>query len=410
MKCYVISVSLGTGCYRHIQIRAHATLNRLSKAILSAFDFEDDHAHAFFMDNHIWSPAKAYFSMKMDLDDRLTTGARLEDFRLKKGDSFKYLFDFGDEWVFQCKFLRETDDPSEIPRVIRRVGESPEQYPDYADMGYDDMDDDERYPEIYEKEQVEELYDALPVKKKVVKLVRRYCEAASHLYGIVPLGVVLEIYNQHNVPLSQEDFVQITEVMRHEANDFIILGAEALYDDAPVVEPLDREIISVMILNCGLEEYYRLAEMQEGKEFVVLPKERFLAYEDPYFLQRTPQSDAMLRFLKRREAGASFPAEDTLNVIRVMIWLEAPTQDILDGVQENSIRLKNEREFMEFIKLLQDMSNNTRKIANRGQTPEELRENMRREAQEKKTAKPVEKEPKPVEKDPNQISLWGEGE
>lgn len=403
MQCYVISISLGTGCYRHIQIRAHATLNRLSKAILSAFDFEDDHAHAFFMDNHIWSPAKAYFSMKMDPEDRLTTGVRLEDFHLKKGDSFKYLFDFGDEWVFQCKFLRETDDPSEIPRVIRSVGESPEQYSDYADMGYANMDDAERYPEICEQELIEELYDTLPIKKKVVKLVRRYCEAASHLYGIIPVWVVREIYNQHNVPLSQEDFMEITDIMRHEANDFVILGAEAFYDDVPVAHPLDREIISVMILACRPEEYYRLAELQEEKGFVVLPKERFLAYEDSSFFQKTPQSDAMLRFLKSREAGAHLPAEDTLCVIREMIWLEAPMQDILDGVQENCFRLKNECEFMEFLKLLQDMSNNTRKIANRGQTPEELRENMRKKAQEKKVAKRV-------EKDPNQISMWGEDE
>ncbi len=45
MKSYVISVSLGTGCYRHIQISAGATLNKLHKAILGAFGFEDDHAH-----------------------------------------------------------------------------------------------------------------------------------------------------------------------------------------------------------------------------------------------------------------------------------------------------------------------------------------------------------------------------
>ena len=56
MKGYVISVSLCTGCYRHIQIAASATLYRLHKAILDAFEFVDDHMHAFFMDNHLWSP------------------------------------------------------------------------------------------------------------------------------------------------------------------------------------------------------------------------------------------------------------------------------------------------------------------------------------------------------------------
>ena len=48
---FVISVSLEKGCYRHIQIAQEATLEELSSVILQAFAFEDDHMHAFFMDN-----------------------------------------------------------------------------------------------------------------------------------------------------------------------------------------------------------------------------------------------------------------------------------------------------------------------------------------------------------------------
>lgn len=44
---YVISVSYGTGCYRHIQIGANDTLSDLHKAILNAFEFDDDSQHAF---------------------------------------------------------------------------------------------------------------------------------------------------------------------------------------------------------------------------------------------------------------------------------------------------------------------------------------------------------------------------
>ena len=48
MKSYVISASLGAGCYRHIRIGDQETLDRLHELILDAFDFDDDHAHAFF--------------------------------------------------------------------------------------------------------------------------------------------------------------------------------------------------------------------------------------------------------------------------------------------------------------------------------------------------------------------------
>ena len=52
---YVISVSLGTGCYRHIRISADMTFDDLSCAILDAFMFDNDHLHGFFMDNIFWS-------------------------------------------------------------------------------------------------------------------------------------------------------------------------------------------------------------------------------------------------------------------------------------------------------------------------------------------------------------------
>jgi len=56
-KSFVISVNLYKGCYRHVQIAQDATLENLSDAILQAFSFDDDHMHAFFMDNVAWSRA-----------------------------------------------------------------------------------------------------------------------------------------------------------------------------------------------------------------------------------------------------------------------------------------------------------------------------------------------------------------
>lgn len=53
MGSYVISVSAGTGCYRHIQISKTATLHKLHKAIINAFDFEDDHEYAFLWTTNI---------------------------------------------------------------------------------------------------------------------------------------------------------------------------------------------------------------------------------------------------------------------------------------------------------------------------------------------------------------------
>ena len=72
---------------------------------------------------------------EMDEDNEYlhTCDCRLYQFGLKKGDAFKFVFDFGDDWRFQCKVLRVIDDDSEYETVIKSVGESPEQYFNYFD-------------------------------------------------------------------------------------------------------------------------------------------------------------------------------------------------------------------------------------------------------------------------------------
>lgn len=137
---FVISVSLKKGCYRHIQIAQEATLEELSSVILQAFAFEDDHMHAFFMDNVTWSGADCYYVAPMDEEDddneRHTCDYMLRQV-MQTGSKFKYVFDFGDNWQFQCKVLSEKtwDAPSpgdalldSYALVLREVGEAPAQY------------------------------------------------------------------------------------------------------------------------------------------------------------------------------------------------------------------------------------------------------------------------------------------
>ena len=142
-QTYVISVSLESGCYRHIRISGGALLEDLSEAILDAFGFVDDHAHAFFMDNRAYSRADAYYSPGMDGRRRSTDHITVEETGMQPGQKFKYLFDFGEDWTFQCRLLRITDERTDFPEAIRSVGTAPEQYPDW-DWDYDwDEDDDD---------------------------------------------------------------------------------------------------------------------------------------------------------------------------------------------------------------------------------------------------------------------------
>lgn len=137
-KGYVISVALGpSGLYRHIKVPAAMLLSDFAAAILDAYDFDEDHMSAFFMDNRPWSDVDSYYSGEMDDDFRVMGNTRLADVGLTKGKKFLYIFDFGDEWTFHCRVLREVDDAAEDAEIVRSVGKAPDQYPDYDAM-YDE--------------------------------------------------------------------------------------------------------------------------------------------------------------------------------------------------------------------------------------------------------------------------------
>ena len=110
----------------------------LIKGVVGEYSFSQVLFPVPVMDNKYWSGYAAFFSSKMRGDERLTKSYKLERLNLFKGDQFKYVFDFGDEWRFQCKVLRELEEQTDIPGVIRRVGESPEQYPEIDEEWLDE--------------------------------------------------------------------------------------------------------------------------------------------------------------------------------------------------------------------------------------------------------------------------------
>ena len=345
------------------------------------------------MDNCYWSPFDPYFSMKMRGDEILTTKRTLKKLNLHKGDKFKYVFDFGDEWRFQCKVLQELEEETDITAVIRAVGDAPEQYPELSEEESDVI------PETYEKEEIIKLYAQLNLPEELIVNVHGYFEAAANLYGIISLGALLHIYNKQNQPLSQEDFLAIAEVIRHEPNDFLILGGEVFYGDVSTVPPLEREIIQTDILECDPEDYYRLSDMQQGKRYAILPREQFLCYKDPGFMPMTPQSSDMLKFLKKRQSRLHGDAEEVLYSVHAMMRMDWPMQETVNGFEKFGFSFKGPQEIFEFARLYQEMSNHTRKIANRGMTPAEMREEWETAAKKKYAGRFA-------MRDPNQLSLF----
>lgn len=136
--CYYFKVILDKKVYRSIKIAANDTFNDLHNAIQKAFDFDNDHLYAFFMDGRRWSQGGlSYWSPNSD-DGIPADEVQIGGARLFEGKNFLYLFDFGDEWCFKVMvetINTEEKEPKEA-QIIESVGENPEQY-----HGWDDDDE-----------------------------------------------------------------------------------------------------------------------------------------------------------------------------------------------------------------------------------------------------------------------------
>jgi Plasmid pRiA4b ORF-3-like protein/LexA DNA binding domain len=145
VNLYVVSVFLISGpvsekfaskvVSRAIEIRGDQTLEQLHEAIFKVYDRFDQHLYEFQFGKRPFDPKGPNYGVpdpgerKKNFGDARKT--KLDDLDLKLHRAFGYWFDFGDDWFHQVQVDRiEKAIPTvTYPRVIRRVGKSPPQYP-----------------------------------------------------------------------------------------------------------------------------------------------------------------------------------------------------------------------------------------------------------------------------------------
>lgn len=92
----------------------------------------------FFIDNVIWSDKdSSYVSFVSEDGEGLYTENVCLDILVVKY-KFKFIFDFGDEWRFECQVLRDIEAEDEEAYIVGEIGMAPEQY-----LDYDSFDDEE---------------------------------------------------------------------------------------------------------------------------------------------------------------------------------------------------------------------------------------------------------------------------
>ncbi len=153
MNMYRLKVSIVgiTKLHRVIEASGNCTFDDLHDAIFAAFDRFDAHLYSFFITKadtksmrsimqalEITHPEAMEDFMGFGKKTRSTAITTIDDVKLEVKDVFHYLFDFGDNWWHRIRVESITENSSrkKSVRIVKSVGQSPPQYPDY------DVEDD----------------------------------------------------------------------------------------------------------------------------------------------------------------------------------------------------------------------------------------------------------------------------
>lgn len=138
--------------WREVEVAANQTMDALGWAIPQAFEFDLDHMWSFYLSGKAWDTDTEY---AVSPDEDIFTGITAKDANTtlirdvpypgKTGKKeFLFVYDFGDEWHFGVKLLRQNptiEAKARYPRLVAAQGDSPEEYPYSAFM--EDEDEDE---------------------------------------------------------------------------------------------------------------------------------------------------------------------------------------------------------------------------------------------------------------------------
>ncbi len=127
---------------RNIEILGNASLYKFAETIVGAYGFYFDHCFGFFskiVESRYFDSERKY-ELFTDMEDQgiEPTGAgsvkktKVSEVWKNTGDKMLFLFDYGDNWLFvvELKGFGEKEVKTKYPKIIKRIGKAPEQYPE----------------------------------------------------------------------------------------------------------------------------------------------------------------------------------------------------------------------------------------------------------------------------------------
>ena len=209
-------------------------------------------------------------------------------------------------------------------------------------------------------------HEELNSKRKRTQLIHKYFTCFANLYGTVPAGEVIDLFNRYERKKLQkselQDYQKITHIKRFPYTviaDYYLINNE------------------VFLVDENNEYFKELALSQRGKKYAVLPKNELFKYNDPNYFEKTPQYRKMKTMLTIEFELNQTDAEELADNFAYMCIAGMEFDFIFQYLEEKNLVFKDMEQCNKFVKAYVDMYNNTRMWENCGNTPNEMRKQMK---------------------------------
>lgn len=214
------------------------------------------------------------------------------------------------------------------------------------------------------------------LSEETAKLLDQYFDAATNLYGIIPLRTLLRIYNSQNEPISEEAFVQFADSIYLDTKFYDIFATDEIYSNTPEseIKTMSKNLVAEYIcLEDNFDEYFEIIGLQRGKSYYVPDKKQLLKYADNFYFEKTLEFIGLRAFLRNQNNLTKEKADNLAEDIQMIIALESG--NITYAINEAArlgLDFNNQSIRKEFSRLCNELSQNTRMHIHCGHTPSEI--------------------------------------
>ena len=191
------------------------------------------------------------------------------------------------------------------------------------------------------------------------KEIDAYLIGTTRLYGFVTPKQFLLVFNRyHEQKLLKSELMKYANKLVRQSRHYYI------YDNA---------IVSTLVDDARIDEIYTY---QQGKKYYMPTEEQVTKRIDANYYEKTPYTDALETTLVKKHGVSPMVIGSLMRDIIWSIIIEDKNQESMDRLEKYNVNFKNSNDLFAVFQMISELSNNTRKWANCGFTPMEMRKQV----------------------------------